>query len=165
MIHYFQSRRANLEITAISYNWLDYIGDETRIKVDFLAINKSHLPISISEIYLITESGRYPVDKKTHTLGIYQYLENKTVVDRVPTYNTKTPINLSALASDSGTLIFVAPQDTTVDFHSGMNFEIVTSRLAAATVKLSPKVPVSLTRHSSPQLRNKNQNRLDADNN
>ena len=153
------NKRIDLEISILNYEIRDYIDGMILIKTKYQVTNNSHLPISITDFSIIINNERIPVDRKTHTVGVYQYTENNIVVDRVPQYNSLTPINLPGLSSEIGDFVYATPKGTVPDFQNGMLFEIRSNRRKAVKMRLAPKVFYRIRRRKI--LRVNYQNRQD----
>lgn len=127
LIHYFLTRRMNLEIKIIEFALREYSDDKKRIFLHYQANNKSTLPIAITDIQLIVRGTYYNEDYNTHRVLDYES-KRKDRIEYVPTYNDHLPITLPEFSSHAGYLVFVIPQDIAQDVGTGLTFQIRTNR-------------------------------------
>lgn len=127
IIYYFISRRVNIEMRIIEIAPRSYHNDKEKIIIHYQINNKSNLPISITDMQLITNDEKYCEDFNTYEILSYHHTA-KGINEHVPTYNGHLPINLSTLSSYSGYLVFVVPEGTLKALGTDLTFEIRTNR-------------------------------------
>ena len=148
LIHYFVTRRVHIEILILNYEMRVHIDKQILIRVQYLITNKSSLPVSVTQFGMVVNDKALPPDNRTHTLEVYRYVENNKVTDRIPIYNTHTPVNLREHSAETGDFVYLVPQETKPDFENGMTFEIRSNRNQALRMKLEPKVSYKITRRN-----------------
>lgn len=143
LIHYFISRKINLEITFLEYAHRNYIKGNRRLIVHYQINNKSQLPISITNIQVLVNNKLYSEDYETHEILAYKRIA-KDVNEYVPTYNKHLPINLDCLQSNSGYLVFSISEDIFPKIDEGLIFQICTNRNKVIQMKFSPNELVTI---------------------
>lgn len=76
---------------------------------------------------IVFQCTLYREDFNTHEALSYKHTI-KDVTEYVPTYNEHLPINLPALSSRAGYLVFVVPEDIAEDVCKDLTFQIRTNR-------------------------------------
>lgn len=147
LVRNFLNKKIDLEVCILDYEIIDYTDGILLIKTRYQVTNNSHLPISITDFSMIIKDKIIPVDRKKYIVSVYKYKEKDIVVDRVPQYNSLTPINLPGLSSEIGDFFYRTPQETEPDFQNGMFFEIRSNRRKAVKTILAPKVFYRIRRH------------------
>lgn len=127
LIHYFLSRRINLEIQIKEYAIHNYLKQQKRIFVHYQFNNKSQLPISITDMKLLLNNKLYCEDYNLHEIIAYKH-KNIDTNTYIPTYNEHFPINLSTLSSHGGYLVFAIPEDNVQYLDKVLTFQIHTNR-------------------------------------
>ena len=127
LIHYFVSRRINLEIVVKGTKIYNYFNCQNRVIVHYQANNMSHLPITITDFRLVLRDEIYAEDFNTHEIASY-HKHSKDINDYKAIYNEHLPVNLPMLSSHAGYLVFVIPQDTIKDAGEDLTFRIRTNR-------------------------------------
>lgn len=154
LIHYFVSRRINLEIKIIEFSLRNGSNSSKRIFVHYKMDNKSHLPITVTDMKLVILDKEYIEDFNTHEVLSYRHTA-KDVNEYVPTYNEHLPINLPMLSSRAGYLVFLVPEDIAKDVCKDLTFQIRTNRCKELQKKFSLNESVTI-RHIPPKRQNKN---------
>lgn len=127
IISYFLSRRINLEIKITEFALRDGSQGRKRIFIHYQANNKSHLPITITDLQLVLNNNTYTEDYNTHEAISYRHTA-KGINEYVPTYNEHIPINLPMLSSRAGYLVFSIPEDIVENDYKALTFQIRTNR-------------------------------------
>lgn len=127
LIHYFVSRRVNLEIKITEYALRDGSRGDKRIFVHYQMNNKSHLPITVTDMQLVILGKAYIEDFNTHEILSYKHT-SKDIKEYVPTYNEHLPINLPMLSSHAGYLVFSVPAYIAGNVDKELTFQIRTNR-------------------------------------
>ncbi len=68
LIHYFISRRVNLEIRIKEYGVLPAAKGMERVFVHYQIDNKSQLPVSVTDMQLVIGNDLYTEDSNTHNI-------------------------------------------------------------------------------------------------
>ncbi len=145
LIHYFASRRINLEIKITEFALRDGSRDDKRIFVHYQINNKSHLPITVTDMQLVILGKIYIEDFNTHEVISYRHTA-KNVNEYVPTYNEHLPINLPMLSSHAGYLVFSVPQDIAENVDKDLTFQIRTNRHMEVQKTFAPNELVTIRR-------------------
>lgn len=127
LIHYFVSRRINLEIKITEFALRDGSRGNKRIFVHYQMNNKSHLPITVTDMQLVILEKTYIEDFNTHEVISYKHT-GKGINEYVPTYNEHLPINLPMLSSHAGYLVFSVPANIVENVDKDLTFQIRTNR-------------------------------------
>ena len=154
LIHYFISRRINLEIKITEFALRNGSNGNKRIFVHYQMDNKSHLPITVTDMKLVILDKEYIEDFNTHQVLSYKHTE-KDVNVFVPTYNEHLPINLPMLSSHAGYLVFSIPSNIVENVDKDLTFQIRTNRHKEVQKKFSLNEPVTI-RRIPPKQQNKN---------
>lgn len=128
LIHYFAIRRVNLDIAFLKYSVNDYTFGNDRIFVQYRIDNKSQLPIAITDIQLIIDGKSYLTDYLPHEIFSYCKRSKGEIVEHLPKYNDKLPINLNSLSFRSDFLAFVVPRGILKEGEKDLTFQIRTNR-------------------------------------
>ena len=145
LIHYFLTRRMNLEIKIIEFVFREYCSNKKRIFLHYQANNRSVLPIAITDIQLVLKGKYYCEDYSTHEILSYKHKE-KDVIKFIPTYNEHLQITLPELYSHAGYIVFVIPEDIAQDVGTNLTFQIRTNRCKELQKTFVPNEWVSLRR-------------------
>ena len=139
---YFVYNQIDLEIKIIEYIIKPYHSKQDRIMIHYQVNNKSHLPISVTDLQLIMNDNYYNEDYNTHRIISYNIDDDYKAV-----YNKHLPINLTCLSSDSGYIVYAVPQDTLTETDKPLTFEIRTNRNMVTKKTFAPNEWVSI-RHT-----------------
>lgn len=90
--------------------------------------NKSHLPISITDVKLWNYSTIYECTKSPHIIRVDTRTSKNTIIYKEATYNIQFPINLPSLSGTSGYLYFQIPQGNFQCDSKSLTVEVNTNR-------------------------------------
>lgn len=99
--------------------------------------NQSRLPISITRIQIQVAGKMYDCERLPYVIETSEYRVGGEVVDRTLVKSTVLPINLLALAAESGFLAFSIPQGTQSANDKDLIVQIYTNRGKVARMTLS----------------------------
>ena len=147
LIQYLLSRRINLEIQIKECVLHSFTMGQKKLILHYQTNNKSNLPITVTDLQVILDSGIY--DETTFTLEVlaFEHVRNGKVY-YVPTYNEHLPINLPMLSSHAGYLVFLVPEDTPEDVCKDLTLKIRTNRHKEVRKTFAPNESVVLRRIS-----------------
>lgn len=145
IISYFLSRRVNLEIKAEKCDLRDGVQGNKRIFVRYQINNKSHLPITVTDMQLVILGEIYFEDVNTHEVLSYWHTD-KNINEYVPTYNKHLPINLPMLSSRAGYLVFSVPANIAENVDKELTFQIRTNRHMEVQKTFVPNELVTIRR-------------------
>lgn len=128
LIHYFISRRVNLEIRIKEYGVLPAAKGMERVFVHYQIDNKSQLPVSVTDMQLVIGNDLYTEDSNTHEILSYKHTIGKETVTYQPTFNSHVPISLECLSSHADYLAFVIPPNILKNGEKELTFRIRTNR-------------------------------------
>ncbi len=100
-------------------------------------LNKSRLPISIGNIFLIHNGKKYSCVNTPPRYWVIHSVSGKTVTASHTSSDMPFPINLSSLGGTSGYLSFELPEDIFQNFSTPLTFEFLTNRGTLSEMKLS----------------------------
>ncbi len=145
LIHYFVSRKIDLEIKITEFAFRAGSQGNKRIFVHYQINNKSHLPITVTDMQLVILEKTYIEDFNTHEVLSYRHTA-KNINEYVPTYNEHLPINLPMLSSRAGYLVFSVPQDIAENVDKDLTFQIRTNRHMEVQKTFAPNELVTIRR-------------------
>jgi hypothetical protein len=128
IIHYFISRRVNLEIRIKAYGVRSAAGGKERVFVHYQIDNKSQLPVSVTDMQLVIGDDVYTEDSNTHEILSFKHTQGKELLTYQPTFNSHVPISLACLSSHSDYLAFVIPPNILKNGEKALTFRIRTNR-------------------------------------
>lgn len=145
LIQYLLSRRINLEIQIKECVLRPYARGQKKLILHYQTNNKSNLPITITDLQVILDSGIYDETTFTFEVLALEHVRNGKVY-YVPTYNEHLPINLPMLSSHAGYLVFLVPEDTPENVCKGLTLKIRTNRHKEVRKTFAPNELVILRR-------------------
>lgn len=112
----------------IELSIIECISTKKSVVLYMMLTNKSHLPISITNVKLWNYSTIYECIKSPHIIRVDTRTSKKAIVYKEATYNIPFPINLPSLSGTSGYLYFQIPQGNFQCDSRSLTVEVNTNR-------------------------------------
>lgn len=106
----------------------EYIPAKDSVVLYMMFINKSHLPISITDVRLWNYLTVYSCEKTPHIVRIDTNKATETIIYKEAIYTIPFPINLPSLSGTSGYLYFLIPQENFQCASKSLTVELSTNR-------------------------------------
>lgn len=106
----------------------EYIPAKDSVVLYMMFINKSHLPISITDVRLWNYLTVYSCEKTPHIVRIDTNKTTETIIYKEAIYTIPFPINLPSLSGTSGYLYFLIPQENFQCASKCLTVELSTNR-------------------------------------
>lgn len=124
--------RVKLELSIV-----EYIPAKESVVLYMMFNNKSHLPISITNVKLWNYSTIYECVKSPHIIRVDTRTSKNTIIYKEAIYNIPFPINLPSLSGTSGYLYFQIPQGNFQCDSKSLTVEVNTNRYQKFQTTLS----------------------------
>lgn len=128
LIYFFITHRKRLICYFGDYGIQPHIKDTQLLLIHYRIDNASQLPISVTRIRIVLNGSKYDCSTRKLLAEEQSYKKNAECLYEDVSTTDVLPVNLGSLASHSGFLGFVIPQDMKLENDKCLTFEICTNR-------------------------------------
>ncbi len=127
-IYFFIIRKRNITLCFNCLGVQKYLNNKNKLFIHYRFDNNSQLDIAITRIQIKVKNEF--IDCNIQSLLAEETVRRvgKKVIDKQTIYTDTLPINLAPLASQSGFLSFLIPQDTVSNNETNLTLKICTNR-------------------------------------
>ena len=112
----------------INISIIEYVPANNSVILYMMLVNRSHLPVSITDIKIWNRGVIYACEKSPHIVQLVTRKTGETIIYKEAIYSVPFPINLPALSGTSGYLYFEIPQENFECASKSLTVQVNTSR-------------------------------------